>query len=102
MTRILKISEARKKLFDLVDDVIERGDEVILIEHRDRTERAALVKENYIVYLQATIAALKSELSSDFRLAGSMRLVGEQALEAAISENRSRQASLAGQKAENL
>ena len=95
MARILKISEARKKLFDLVDDVIDRADEVILIEHRDRMERAALVNENYIVYLQATIDALRSERSGEFRLAGSMRLaVGEDELETAIADIRKSQNAL--------
>src|SRR5690606_1252681 len=87
MARLLKISEARRTLFDLVDDVIERADEVILIQHRDRKERVALVNESYIEYLRATIEALKAGDSDEFRLAGSMRLlVAEDELEASIGE----------------
>jgi hypothetical protein len=103
MARILKVSEARRLLFDLVDDVIDRADEVILIEHRDRTERAALVNEDYIVYLQATIEALRGEGSAEFSLAGSMRLaVGEDELESAIAEVRKDQTARSDRKLDGV
>lgn len=45
MDKKLKISEARAKLFDLVDYVTGEDQGVVLIERRNKPERAALVSE---------------------------------------------------------
>lgn len=75
MDRCVKISDARARLFDLVDEVIEAQEGMVLIEHRDRAERAALVGERYLRYLQSTVAELRKSRGPSFRLAGSARLV---------------------------
>jgi PHD/YefM family antitoxin component YafN of YafNO toxin-antitoxin module len=75
MDRCVKISEARARLFDLVDQVTEAREGVVLIEHRDRAERTALISERYLRYLQSTIAELRKSRGPAFRLAGSARLV---------------------------
>lgn len=104
MDKVLKVSEARRRLFDLVDEVTGEGEEeVVLIEHRDRAKRAALMSEEYLRHLRATIAALRKERAGGFRLAGSMTLaVGEDELEAEIARSRAEQASLAERKAREL
>lgn len=91
MLKKLKISEARKRLFDLVDEVIGDDDEVVVIEHRDRPRRAVLVSEEHLRRLNATIAALRKRTGDEFQLAGSMKLgVSEQELEAALERSRAR------------
>ncbi len=102
MTRTLKISEARAKLFALVDEVTSEQESVILIEHRDKAERAALVSEQHLQYLYATIAELRKQGIAPFRLARSMELlVNEDELEAAIEQTRREQADLAQSKFDN-
>lgn len=103
MARTLKISEARRRLFDLVNEVTSDDQEVVLIEHRDNPKRAALVSEEYLHGLESRIAALVKERAPEFRLAGSMRLlVGEDELEAALDRTRADQAALASGKFRNL
>jgi hypothetical protein len=75
MDKSVKISAARARLFDLVDEVTGAEAGVVLIEHRDRAERAALVSERYLRYLQTTIAELRRYGGPTFRLAGSARLL---------------------------
>lgn len=75
MDRCVKISDARARLFDLVDEVIGVEGGVVLIEHRDRPERAVLVSERYLRYLQRTVEELRNLGGQPFRLAGSARLV---------------------------
>ncbi len=99
MGKPMKVSEARKKLFDLVDDVISEDDSVILIEHRDRTRRAALVSEDYLLFLQASIAELRKQHSSGFSLGGSMTLAGgEDEFALALEKSRAEQAAVAERK----
>lgn len=76
MDRSIKISEARKTLFDLVDRVTRSEEVVVWIEHRDREERAALVSARHLQSLYARIEALQRR-TNPFRLAGSMRLTGD-------------------------
>lgn len=99
MTRKLKVSEARAQLFDLVDYVTSREEGVVLIEHRDRPERAALLSEGHLRYLYTTIEELEKRNRSPFRLKGSAKLlVSPEELEAGIAEDRKRQAALAAGK----
>jgi PHD/YefM family antitoxin component YafN of YafNO toxin-antitoxin module len=103
MLRTFKISEARARLFDLVDQVTSAGESVVLIEHRDRAERAALVSEQHLRYLYATIEELRKRGIRPFRLAGSMKLlVSEDGLEAAIERTRREQTDLARSKFDDL
>lgn len=99
MDKKLKISEARAKLFDLVDFVTGEEQGVVLIERRNNPERAALVSEEHLRYLYATIEGLESKQRSPFRLKGSMKLlVSPEELEAALGEGRREQAELAARK----
>jgi PHD/YefM family antitoxin component YafN of YafNO toxin-antitoxin module len=99
MDKKLKISEARAKLFELVDYVTSEEQRVVLIERRDKPERAALVSEGHLRYLYATIEGLERKDRSPFRLKGSMNLlVGPEELEAALAEGRRKQAELAARK----
>lgn len=99
MERKLKISEARARLFDLVDYVTREERGVVLIERRDRPERAALVSEEHLRYLYATIDGLERKSRTPFRLKGSMKLmVSPEELESALAEGRREQAELATRK----
>lgn len=101
MERKLKISEARAKLFALVDYVTREEQGVVLIERRDRPERAALVSEEHLRYLYATIEGLERRGRAPFRLRGSMKLlVSPEELESALAEGRREQAELAARKFE--
>ena len=103
MEKKLKISEARAKLFDLVDYVTSEEQGVVLIERRDKPERAALVSEDHLRYLYATIKGLESKHRSPFRLKGSMKLqVSPGELEVALAEGRREQAELAAGKLQDL
>ena len=78
MGRTLKISEARRTLFELVDEVTSGAETVVWIEHRDRAEGAALVSARYLRSLHTRIEELRRQ-TRPFKLAGSMRLVGSEA-----------------------
>lgn len=95
MARTVKISEARARLFRLVDDVIDT-DGIVSIEHRDREERVLLVSEKRFRYLEETLNELKKRTETLFHLAGSIDLlVSEEELEEALKEARAEQARLA-------
>ncbi len=74
MTKNVTISEARAKLFELVDYVTETPDGVVLIRHRDRKERAALVSESQLEYLRISARAQATRRRAAFRLIGSATL----------------------------
>jgi prevent-host-death family protein len=56
MVKRVNISEARSRLFELVDYVSAEGG-VVLIEHRGRAERAVLVSEAHLHYLETSLRA---------------------------------------------
>lgn len=84
MTKRAGISEARRRLFDLVDWVLEHPDEVVYIEHRDRAERVALVREDRLAYLERR----EREAGPPEPLVGSIRLVPGAAVEDVVAELR--------------
>ncbi len=75
MEKTVKISEARRTLFDLVDEVTQESDTVIWIEHRDRAEQVALVNARYLHSLRTRIEELRRQ-TKPFQLAGSMTVRG--------------------------
>lgn len=50
------ISEARRRLFELVDRVLDHPDEPVYIEHRDRAEQVALVSAARLAALEQRAA----------------------------------------------
>ena len=86
------ITEARRVLFDLFEEVLSKGDAVIAIEHRNRKERAVLASESYVRSLEARVAALEARTGSGFRLIGSVTAVGDP--DTILDEVRARQAEL--------
>lgn len=101
--RDINISEARRKLFDLVDEVLRKPGSAVLIRHRDREERVALVSESYLESLRQAVARLLGSGASSFRLEGSLRLAtSEEELERFLSDGRARQAALAEAKSRVL
>lgn len=70
----MTVAEARAKLYDLVEYVTETPDSAVVIEHRDRRERAVLVDESHYQYLEALARETrKAAEAQPFRLAGSLR-----------------------------
>ena len=67
----MTVAEARAKLYDLVEYVTETPDSAVVIEHRDRKERAVLVDEGHYKYLEAMAKEVKKD-AKPFRLAGSI------------------------------
>lgn len=47
----LSISEVRQRLFELFDEVLSRG-EVVVVHHRNREQRAVLTSEAYLRALE--------------------------------------------------
>lgn len=67
----MTVAEARAKLYDLVEYVTETPDSAVVIEHRDRRERAVLVDESHYRYLEAMTREAKKD-AKPFKLAGSI------------------------------
>lgn len=92
------VSEARRRLFDLVDWVLDHPDEAVYIEHRDRRERVALVREDRLAYLER----MERERGSPLTLAGSVEVVGDATVEEVIAELRTESGRQAERRAGEL
>ena len=68
----LSISEARARLPELARYLAGTPEGVVLIEHRDRSERLALITERRLRYLESLVSASLVREGESFRLAGSM------------------------------
>ena len=75
------ISEARRRLFELVDRVLDHPDEAVYIEHRDRAQRVALVSETRLESLERRAARAGPPRS----LVCSAVLVGDATVEQVIA-----------------
>jgi hypothetical protein len=89
-------SEARREFFALLQAVIHDPTEVVLIEHKDLPEPAALVNAPFLMRTLRLVTHLRNQWpSSDlpFRLIGSATLVGsaDDVLAEVRAEQRSRQ-----------
>jgi hypothetical protein len=84
--RSLSISEARARLPELARYLAETPEGVVLIEHRDRAERLALITERRLRYMESLLSATLVQEGGSFRLAGSMTSdLDDEGLEAALS-----------------
>jgi PHD/YefM family antitoxin component YafN of YafNO toxin-antitoxin module len=102
MKKRLTVSEARAKLFDLVEYVTDTPDAAVVIEHRNRKGRAVLVDESHYQYLEAMASEIKKQ-AKPFRLVGSIESdLSADELEEAMEENRREQARLAEEKFRDL
>ncbi len=94
----MTVSEARAKLYELVEEVTDAPDQAVVIEHRDRRSRAVLVDESHFQYLEA-IATEYRKRSTPFRLRGSLELaVSEDEFDEWMDRNRSEQSRLSREK----
>lgn len=75
------ISEARRRLFELVDRVLDHPDEAVFIEHRDRAERVALVAETRLSALERRAGRVGPPRS----LVCSAALVGEATVDGIVA-----------------
>ena len=99
----LSVSEARARLFELVDEVTSNPDDAVVIEHRDRDERAVLVNADRYNYLVQAAHGVMVARERPFRLFGSMQLnVPEDEFDTWLDENRRSQAGLASRKLDEL
>jgi PHD/YefM family antitoxin component YafN of YafNO toxin-antitoxin module len=65
--RVLSISEVRRRLFDLFDEVLARGD-VVVVRHRNREQRVVLTSEAYLRSLETRAEAVDRAGDATFRL----------------------------------
>jgi hypothetical protein len=99
----LTVSQARAQLFELIGEVTQNPEEPVVIEHRDRDERAVLVDEGHYRYLVNVAHGVMVARERPFRLFGSMQLnVPEDEFDAWLDENRRTQAGLAARKLADL
>jgi prevent-host-death family protein len=99
----ISISDARAKLFELVEQVTAQPDHPVTIEHRNSGERAVLVDAERYNYLVSVAHGVLKVHERPFRLYGSMRLnVPEDEFDAWLDENRRTQAELAARKLADL
>ncbi|HEV7588937.1 MAG TPA: hypothetical protein VGO40_12545 [Longimicrobium sp.] len=99
----LTVSQARAQLFELIDAVTQNPEEPVVIEHRDREERAVLVDEGHYRYLVNVAHGVMVAREQPFKLFGSMRLnVPEAEFDAWLDDNRRTQADLAARKLGDL
>lgn len=76
MPKTVTASQARATLFDLIDYVARSPGERVVISHRDRKERVALVSESRLRYLEAIADARRREAEKKpFKLIGSIELL---------------------------
>ena len=83
----LSISEARARLPELAQRVMDAPGEVVIIEHRDRKERLVLTTESHLRMLEARAEARMKRMQkgTEFKLAGSLHTdLSDEALEAAL------------------
>lgn len=105
-TRPLPISIARSQLFDLFDGVVAGTRNQVLIERRNRSERAVLTSERYLRHLEDQIRDLThalgrvSESSPPYNFLGS--IASELPAEEVIGRNRTRQKRLTDAKMSRL
>lgn len=84
--RSISISEARARLPELARFLAGTPEGVILIEHRDRAERLALITERRLRYLESLLTASLVREGESFLLAGSMTSdLDDDGLEEALS-----------------
>lgn len=99
----MTVSEARAKLYDLVEYVTETPDSAVVIEHRNRKERAVLVDEGHYRYLEAVVEEVRKREKEPFRLAGSIHTdLSDEELDEFFARNRREQAELARKKLESI
>ena len=85
MSKRMSISEARQKLFELVEYVSTQEEAVVFIEHRDKAEKVVLLSEARLRFLETHVRELKKQKSSPFNLAGSITSeLSDEALEASL------------------
>jgi hypothetical protein len=85
----LSISEARARLPELAQLVMEMPGQRIIIEHRDRKERVVLTAESHFLMLEAMVDHLKGQSAPHFTVAGSLTTdLADEDLEKALHELR--------------
>ena len=99
----VSISEARARLPELARYLSGSPDGVVLIEHRDREERLALITERRLRYLESLSAASFVREGGSFQLAGSMTSdLDDEELEEALSALKRETEARADRKGEEL
>jgi PHD/YefM family antitoxin component YafN of YafNO toxin-antitoxin module len=98
MEKHVMISQARRDLFDLFEEVVSKGRTRVLIRHRDSDEQAVLISRKELGRMEARARA--SETAAAFSLAESATIHG--APEDVLTGVRRRQAELEAAKAHSL
>jgi hypothetical protein len=99
----ISISEARARLPELAQSVMDSPGRVIIIEHRDRKERVVLTAESYLRSLERKAAAMSEQEKPPFKLWGSMTSdLSDDELEAALAATRLEAAEAAAAKLKRI
>ncbi len=98
MAKTSTISEARRRLFDLVDWVLDNPEGVVYIQHRDRAARVALVREDRLAYLERRDRQAGSAPS----LVGSVRLPAKATVDDVVAEVRADESRRAARRLTDL
>lgn len=100
----LPISQARARLPELAQRVMDSPNEVVYIQHRDRKERLVLTTETHIRMLETMVMNLRKQLAAvPFRLEGSLETsLSADELAAAIDAGRSAEAESAESRQRDL
>jgi PHD/YefM family antitoxin component YafN of YafNO toxin-antitoxin module len=99
----ISISEARARLPELAQSVMDSPGRVIIIEHRDRKERVVLTAESYLRSLERKVEAMKQQPTAPFKLFGSMTSdLTDEELEAALAAMRAEAAAEAAAKIKRI
>ena len=104
MPKTVTASQARAKLFDLIEYVSQSPGERVVICHRDHKERTALVSENHLRYLEAIAGEYRKQAGDEpFSLFGSIELLcSPEELEETLAEMRQERARLVEAKFRDL
>ena len=73
MARSISISEARAP--ELMKYLRRSPHQVVFIEHRDTSERLAIITESHLRYLESVTGAARRRGAASFKLLGSMTSV---------------------------
>jgi len=99
----LSISEARARLPELARFLSGAPEGVVLIEHRDRVERLALITVRRLRYLESLVSASQVRDGRGFELAGSMTSdLDDEQLDEALSAMKRESEDQAGTKGKEL
>lgn len=94
-TNVVPLTEARVRLFRLVEDLLAGRADRVALSHRGHDEEVLLVRSGDVVRMEEELAALRRRVAPEPRpLRGLGRLVGDVSVEGVIADIRARDAAV--------